>query len=66
VNRSAMLKILDRNMGLVKQCITAMYKKNIQCLTKTFMTLSLTDMANRGQLSGPKEAEQYVLHMVQR
>ena len=23
-------------MGLVKQCITAMYKKNIQCLTKVY------------------------------
>lgn len=28
------------------------------------MTLSLADMANRVQLSSPKEAEKYVLHMV--
>lgn len=28
------------------------------------MTLSLADMASRVQLSGPQEAEQYILHMV--
>lgn len=33
-------------------------------LSKTFLTLSLADMANRVQLSGPVEAEKYVLHMV--
>jgi len=55
----------DKNLGLVKQCMTSLYKKNIQRLTKTFLTLSLTDMANRVQLSGPKEAEKYVLHMIE-
>ncbi|XP_025083044.1 COP9 signalosome complex subunit 3-like [Pomacea canaliculata] len=54
----------DNNMGLVKQCVTSMFKKNIQRLTKTFLTLSLADMANRVQLSGPVEAEKYVLHMI--
>ena len=29
------------------------------------MTLSLSDMASRVQLSGPKEAEKYVLHMIE-
>ncbi|KAK3588974.1 hypothetical protein CHS0354_043143 [Potamilus streckersoni] len=55
----------DSNIGLVKQCITSVYKKNIQRLTKTFLTLSLTDMANRVKLSGPKEAEKYVLNMIE-
>nr|XP_021525430.1 COP9 signalosome complex subunit 3-like isoform X2 [Aotus nancymaae] len=50
-------------MGLVKQCLSSLYKKNIQRLTKTFLTLSLQDMASRVQLSGPQEAEKYVLHM---
>ncbi len=31
---------------------------------QTFLTLSLSDMASRVQLSGPREAEKYVLHMV--
>lgn len=29
------------------------------------MTLSLADMASRVQLSGPQEAEQYILHMIE-
>lgn len=41
-----------------------MYKKNIQCLTKTFLTLSLSDVASRVQLSGPAQAESYILNMV--
>ena len=31
---------------------------------QTFLTLSLSDMANRVQLSSPREAEQYILNMV--
>ncbi|KFM81884.1 COP9 signalosome complex subunit 3, partial [Stegodyphus mimosarum] len=57
--------IRDNNMGLVKQCVSFLYKKNIQRLTKTFLTLSLSDMANRVQLSGPAEAEFYVLKMIE-
>lgn len=34
------------------------------CRMQTFLTLSLQDMASRVQLSGPQEAEKYVLHMV--
>ena len=54
----------DTNMGLVKQVIASLYKKNIQRLTKTFLTLSLEDMANRIQLASKEEAEQYILNMV--
>ncbi|KOB66300.1 COP9 complex subunit 3-like protein [Operophtera brumata] len=39
--------IRDKNMGLVNQVLSSMYKKNIQRLTKTFLTLSLTDVASR-------------------
>lgn len=41
-----------------------MYKKNIQRLTKTFLTLSLADVANKVQLPGPAEAEKYILDMI--
>lgn len=54
----------DTNMGLVKQVISSLYKKNIQRLTKTFLTLSLADVASRVQLSGPAEAEKYILNMI--
>lgn len=36
----------------------------LMCRPQTFLTLSLQDMASRVQLSGPQEAEKYVLHMV--
>ncbi|KAH8379271.1 hypothetical protein KR009_003968 [Drosophila setifemur] len=54
----------DNNMGLAKQVATSLYKRNIQRLTKTFLTLSLTDVASRVQLSGAAEAERYILNMV--
>jgi len=55
----------DGNMGLTKQVLASLYKKNIQRLTKTFLTLSLTDVASRVQLSGPAEAEKYILNMIE-
>ncbi|GFS57964.1 COP9 signalosome complex subunit 3 [Trichonephila inaurata madagascariensis] len=57
--------IKDNNMGLVKQCMSFLYKKNIQRLTKTFLTLSLSDMATKVELEGPAEAEFYVLKMIE-
>lgn len=54
----------DNNLGLVKQVLTTLYKKKIQRLTKTFLTLSLSDVASRACLSGPAEAEKYILNMV--
>jgi len=56
----------DRNMGLVNQCVAALHSKNIQRLTKTFLTLSLADMANRvGLTGGAAEAERHVLKMIE-
>lgn len=54
----------DNNMGLVKQVLASLYKKKIQSLTKTFLTLSLSDVASRASLSGSAEAENYILNMV--
>lgn len=54
----------DKNFGLVKQVIGSLYKKNIQRLTKTFLTLSLADVASRVQLGSPAEAEKYIFKMV--
>lgn len=53
----------DNNLGLVKQVLATLYKKKIQRLTKTFLTLSLSDVASRACLSGPAEAEKYILLM---
>ena len=54
----------DTNMGLVKQVANSLYKKNIQRLTKTFLTLSLSDVASRAQLPASDDAEKYILNMV--
>ncbi|KAI8126188.1 COP9 signalosome complex subunit 3 [Lucilia cuprina] len=54
----------DNNMGLVKQVATSLYKKNIQRLTKTFLTLSLSDVASRVQLPSAAAAEKYILNMI--
>lgn len=43
---------------------THLSNKSVFCFLQTFLTLSLQDMASRVQLSGPQEAEKYVLHMV--
>ncbi|KAI5058837.1 hypothetical protein GOP47_0027007 [Adiantum capillus-veneris] len=55
----------DSNLGLVKQVVSSLYKRNIQRLTQTFVTLSLEDIATTVQLASPKEAELYVLRMIQ-
>ncbi|XP_010250794.1 PREDICTED: COP9 signalosome complex subunit 3 [Nelumbo nucifera] len=55
----------DNNLGLVKQVVSSLYKRNIQRLTQTYLTLSLQDIANTVQLNTPKEAEMHVLRMIQ-
>ncbi|XP_066250443.1 COP9 signalosome complex subunit 3 [Euwallacea similis] len=55
----------DHNMGLVKQVSSVLYKKNIQRLTKTFLTLSLSDVASRVGLPSPSDAEKHILNMIE-
>lgn len=52
------------NLGLLKQCLTQIHKRNIQRLTKTFLTLPLKDVANHVGLATEKEAELYILNMI--
>ncbi len=54
----------ENNWGLAKQVQQSLYKKIIQRLTQTFLTLSLNDMALRVQLPSVMEAEKLVLTMV--
>jgi COP9 signalosome complex subunit 3 len=54
----------ENNWGLAKQVQQSLYKKIIQRLTQTFLTLSLRDMALRVQLPSVMEAEKLVLTMV--
>jgi COP9 signalosome complex subunit 3 len=54
----------DNNLGLAKQALASLYKRNIQRLTQTYLTLSLQDIADTVRLNGPKEAELHILQMV--
>ncbi|XP_068646038.1 COP9 signalosome complex subunit 3-like [Aristolochia californica] len=55
----------DNNVGLVKQVLSSLSKRNIQRLTQTYLTLSLQDIANSVQLEHSKQAEMHVLEMIQ-
>ncbi|CAG9862126.1 unnamed protein product [Phyllotreta striolata] len=66
VNKHSEAYTRDHNMGLVKQVSSVLYKKNIQRLTKTFLTLSLSDVASRVGLSSPAEAESHILQMIEK
>lgn len=64
INKYRDVFVRDVNLGLVKQVAASLYKKNIQRLTQTFLTLSLIDVANKVHLNGPNEAEKYILDMI--
>jgi COP9 signalosome complex subunit 3 len=55
----------DNNFGLIKQCISALFRRNIQRLTATYMTLSLADIAKNVGLPTAKHAEQVLLRMIE-
>ncbi|KAL5719425.1 hypothetical protein ACHQM5_012206 [Ranunculus cassubicifolius] len=55
----------ENNLGLAKQVVSSLCRRNIQKLTKAYLTLSLEDIAKTAQLKSPKEAEMLVLQMTQ-
>ncbi|KAI8464947.1 MAG: hypothetical protein J3K34DRAFT_99745 [Monoraphidium minutum] len=56
---------LDGNLGLVKQVLASAPARAIQRLTRTFLTLSLSDIAAHAGLAGPERAEAEILRMVE-
>ena len=56
----------DNNYGLAKQALEAVYSRNIQRLTQTFVTLSLTDIGEQVKLGGAEKAKKRVLEMIER
>jgi len=57
----------DNNVALMQGIIQWVHKSNIRKLTRTFVKLSLTDVANRCRLQGgPNEAETFIRSMVER
>jgi len=65
ITRNASQYESDGNMGLVRQVSVAQTRANIKRLTKTFVTLSLDDVATRIGLPSPKEAEKQIVAMIQ-
>lgn len=51
-------------MGLVNLVLAAKTKRAIQKLTQTFLTLSLTDIAQQVGLNSAAEAEGHILRCV--
>ncbi|XP_037939636.1 COP9 signalosome complex subunit 3-like [Teleopsis dalmanni] len=64
ISKSSETFVRDKNMGLVQQVAESLYKQNIKRLTKTFLTVSLTDIANRVQLPSAAEAEKFLVKMI--
>jgi len=55
----------DSNMGLVQQVVCSQTRTSIQRLTRTFITLSLTDLAARVGLATPQEVEREIVGMIE-
>ena len=54
----------DGNFGLAKQLFTALQRRVVRSLTKTFLTLSLSDIAQRIQAESVAEAEAFVVSSI--
>jgi len=54
----------DNNLGLVNQVVEAQTRTNIKRLTKTFVTLSLSDVASRVGLDSSTAAEREIVEMI--
>jgi len=55
----------DNNYGLAKQVLEAVYSRNIQRLTQTFVTLSLGDIGEQVKLGDAAQAKKRVLDMIE-
>eukprot|EP00095_Tigriopus_kingsejongensis_P012377 maker-scaffold190_size271632-snap-gene-1.29 protein:Tk12377 transcript:maker-scaffold190_size271632-snap-gene-1.29-mRNA-1 annotation:"hypothetical protein BRAFLDRAFT_275202" len=55
----------DSNMGLVEQVLESQTKTNIKRLTRTFLTLSLAELAQKVLLPSAEKAEKLVVEMIQ-
>jgi len=55
----------DGNLSLARQAFEALFDQNIQRLTKTYITLSLSDIAQKVHLKDALDAERRVLKMIQ-
>ncbi|KAG0305395.1 hypothetical protein BGZ98_004197 [Dissophora globulifera] len=52
--------VRDKNYGLAKQCMEALHRRNIQDLTRTYLTLSIKDITSLIGLSSEADGESRV------
>jgi len=55
----------DKTLGLAKQALNALAKRNILRLTNTYVTLSLTDLTKMANLRSTGQAELALLRMIE-
>eukprot|EP00127_Corallochytrium_limacisporum_P003812 Clim_evm26s153 gene=Clim_evmTU26s153 len=55
----------DNNYGIVKRCTQMLHRRLIQRLTKTFITLSLDEVARKAALPTGADAERHIVQMIE-
>ncbi len=65
VERNAQVFAADGNTGLVERVVASRTQTDIKRLTKTFLTLSTSELATRVGLPSAFEAEQMVVGMIE-
>ncbi|KAI7831267.1 hypothetical protein BC939DRAFT_438064 [Gamsiella multidivaricata] len=63
------LLIRDKNYGLAKQCMEALHRRNIQDLTRTYLTLSIEDITSfiglGSEPEGARRVEGIIVRMIE-
>ncbi|KAG0245834.1 hypothetical protein BGX31_005936 [Mortierella sp. GBA43] len=61
--------IRDKNFGLAKQCMEALHRRNIQDLTRTYLTLSIADITSLiglgSEPDGARRVEGIIVRMIE-
>jgi COP9 signalosome complex subunit 3 len=61
--------VRDRNYGLAKQCMEALHRRNIQDLTRTYLTLSIEDITTliglNSEPDGARRVEGIIVRMIE-
>ncbi|KAK3825833.1 MAG: hypothetical protein J3Q66DRAFT_328689 [Benniella sp.] len=61
--------VRDKNFGLAKQCMEALHRRNIQDLTRTYLTLSIADITNLiglgSESDGARRVEGIIVRMIE-
>ncbi|KAF9981453.1 hypothetical protein BGZ65_003932 [Modicella reniformis] len=69
LEKAKALFIRDKNFGLAKQCMEALHRRNIQDLTRTYLTLSIADITSLiglgSEPDGTRRVEGIIVRMIE-